>query len=676
MTLLKNLLFKSYNCLYFSSINIPDKHAAECTVEQGFLSIAAACGNWDSVALNLIQLCFLLIDSSHVTGSKKEEFRFISSKVAVLGANILVRILANQPSRIGAILEQILSRILANGAISPKLFGIIEKVIEQKPDIFSNHLNYFNEAITYLPSLQLENGGLLIETLLPLARNYDSIRNSILLTCRKGIFSKSMDARKLSCIAFLGMLRLSEQPEECGSQGSYWPSSEDCQILSTLRKALTQQLEVRSLVYIGLNNLMETHNWLAPAVMEIIGPHFLEYFESEISVRSPIRLDLCVNRAQDASSDLSPQYQENLISFARRLCECDLQDFDLHSDRGNNEGLDSQKFKLKLDLLLEIYDATILSLLTRLNNDERAAIDLAHKICIKKNNLSIKFKEVSKGKKAKRTASHEVTSVWHGKTSFYAFRSLLATHGFLGELSEELLKWFFYGIGKTLAVPRDELRNEKSRLPALYIDLLRLLLKECFAKHGKTRSKGQKSIQSLMVDSIRSILLAISDYMPNRLIDIIGSLLCDLKGVEHTTKCDSSQVLLDFFYLIRDLIHTFLHEDKNQKDALALTQSFEAVLKSVSVYVLPHSGESPFGSCEEIATWLADFCYNYDITDLSLAKHCTTSLMILIRWSFDTKKLVEFSKRIKADLGCVIDLSEEEKDDDVLAGLHTTMLGL
>ncbi|KAI8847512.1 FANCI solenoid 4-domain-containing protein [Chytridium lagenaria] len=681
-----SLILKSYKSQFFYCMNVKGLQLdlifiklwtglpkTSHSLDKEFMMVTRACGQWDSVAANLIQLSFTLMDTGNAASTKKDESRFTATNAAALGAKILADLLSNQPNRRAVILEQILSRILQSGSTSPVLFSVFDKTLAMNMNAFSEHLNYFRKLshICQLCSLKMDES--------------EAIRNSLMLTCRKGIFSKSLEARKFSCIAFLGLLSLSEQPQECSSQGVYWPTSQDSQILSTLRKALSLQSEVRNLVYTGLNSVLQSQQWLAPAVLEIISPHFLQYYESESAIKSPVKLDLCVSRAGESyivseplhflllcfadvslmTSDPTKQYEDSLLSFAKRLSECDLPDFDLFGEKGLSESYDIQKSRIKGDLLLEIYEAATLFILMRVDNTSSDYIGLAEKLCGRKLTLSTKIKEAWKGKKMKKIVHHDILSVWNGKFAFSAFRFLLSKNLFSANVGEETLKWVFLGIEKTLSVP-------KSDLYAVYVDILRLLLRECFVKQGKAKSKVQKYIQSSMVESIRSIFSAISEYIPQQLLEIIGLLLLDLEMIDAESRSNKSLVFFKFYGMLKKIIHGFLSEDKTQKDALALIQTFEIVLKSLVFHTAANLEDSPFEHWEDMSQWLSDFCYVYEISDTGLAKHCTSSLMILLRWSWKLDKLVTFSKKLRIDLGTVMESVEEK--EDIMAGLDMAIV--
>ncbi|KAJ3108957.1 hypothetical protein HDU97_009690 [Phlyctochytrium planicorne] len=662
MTVMKNLVLQSYKDFYFYT-TVDHKLKLGCKEpDDYFFEVVNDCIYWDSISSNLAQFSFLLIDyGSGPASTKKGETRHLASKMANLGVGIAKRLVLVQENKAGMILEQVLSRVLSNDCTSAHLCYIITSAMKEKPGMLAAYSHFFREAINYLSTLQMDIG----------------IAN--------------VDARKLSCQAFLSLLELAEEPIESSSQGPVWANSDDSQILYTLRKALSQQVEVRQIVYDGFKALLSTRSWMAPSMLEVIGPHFLQYFESEKSVRSPVKFDLCMKNntetvnieplhllmiciweiSQKASNGISAisvdeTYKEVFSSVSERFLQCDLDDFELGNDGSARDSL-AERNKLKADLVMHCFDAMILILITDTPSKETRIS--AEKLCAKKRDFMGKIKEVYKGKKGKKQAGSEFCSIWKLRYSLSALRLLVSPGEQFKECGEETLKWLFHGASKILSeyhkLPSDE---EKEELWPLYGSLMLLFLREYSKRSNRAASKNQKIIQAYMAESIHGICTGIAETMPNRLVEILIDVTTKLTGKSFVDS-DSTEVVNEFFDVLKEIIQNLLLEENTMKDVQHLFSSIEEIAKAF-FFRTPCKKDSE--RIADVVDWLKEFCYTNDINETGIAKSCANTLGVFLKWTLDLEKLVECSNRLLVDMGTV--LEDMDVKDEVLAGMRSSIV--
>ncbi|KAI8512677.1 hypothetical protein Bbelb_093160 [Branchiostoma belcheri] len=169
---------------------------------------------------------------------------------------------------------------------------------------------------------QESNPGIQLQlTTPPLLKLSMPLKDTLMLVLRKAMFSRQADARKVAVTGFLMILRhfrvLGGLPssQSCSQSLSFSfsqvqvdihtpPSSAGnealcLEILGNLRRCLTQQADVRLLLYEGMYDVLSRNPHLGPPILETLLSQFRRYYEEEDDVTPPLQLDPCITAQGD-----------------------------------------------------------------------------------------------------------------------------------------------------------------------------------------------------------------------------------------------------------------------------------------------------------------------------------------------------------------------------------------
>ncbi|GAB1597248.1 Hypothetical predicted protein [Argonauta hians] len=325
-TLLKSIILKSFDdaerqqrCSWLrDSIAIipePDSYIME-VIEN------STCG-WDNVVPGLIQLGFIIMDSF---GPKSSFGRIegvtlnqpvLHQKACNLGLQILQKTFKVQHNAVREkILDEILTRI---GSSDSKpvihILDLFSQVVKSQPQLLLNSDKKLATIFDNLPMLPPSTASRLLDILQPIFKFSTNLRDTLMLMLRKSMFSKHLNARKVSAKGFLMILKhfhivgglpcsqinqsfsLSQLQVDVHSQTKYNPvgNSALClEIVSNLRRGLSQQAEVKYIIYSGLCPALSKNSKLQRPILNLLRYQIKKYFEPVEYVNPPLNIENCL----------------------------------------------------------------------------------------------------------------------------------------------------------------------------------------------------------------------------------------------------------------------------------------------------------------------------------------------------------------------------------------------
>ncbi|XP_054858348.1 Fanconi anemia group I protein isoform X1 [Eublepharis macularius] len=289
--------------------------------------VANSVFGWDHVTQGLVDLGFILLDSygpKKILGGKSTEMVNGLSKTPAqqacnLGANILLEAFkVHEPIR-NEILEQLLNRVITNaGSPISHFIDLLSGIISYAPLVLQNSSSKVTEAFDQLSFLPLATVQGLLKAVQPLLKISMSMRDSLILVLRKSMFSGQLDARKSAVAGFLlllknfkilGSLTSSSCSQAIGASqvqvdvhARYNSAANEAfclEILGSLRRCLSQQADVRLMLYEGFYDVLRRNSQLSSSVLETLLSQIKQYYEPEPDLLPPLKLEGCILAQRD-----------------------------------------------------------------------------------------------------------------------------------------------------------------------------------------------------------------------------------------------------------------------------------------------------------------------------------------------------------------------------------------
>ncbi|NWR31006.1 FANCI protein, partial [Tachuris rubrigastra] len=352
---------------------------------------------WDHVTQGLVDLGFSLMESYEPKkpfGAKAADTSYGLSKMPAqqackLGASILLETfkVVHEPIR-SEILEQVLNRVLTKAASPVTHFiELLSNIVVSAPLVLQTSSSKVTETFDNLAFLPIDTVQGLLRAVQPLLKVSMSVRDSLILVLQKAIFSRQLDARKAAVAGFLlllrnfkvlGSLSSSQCSQAIGAtqiqadvHACYNSAANEAfclEILGSLRRCLSQQADVRLMLYEGFYDVLRRNSQLASSIMETLLSQIKQYYLPQPDLLPPLKLEGCimaqgdqiflqeplahllcciqhclawykstVNLCQGSENDdeeeedvgFEQNFEEMLESVTRRMIKSELEDFEL-----------------------------------------------------------------------------------------------------------------------------------------------------------------------------------------------------------------------------------------------------------------------------------------------------------------------------------------------------------
>ncbi|XP_047451678.1 Fanconi anemia group I protein isoform X2 [Mugil cephalus] len=356
---------------------------------------------WDHVTQGLVQLGFFLMDAfgpkpgpfGKTTEGSVTVARTPTQQACKLGGQVLLHSFKiHEPIR-GEILEQVLNRLVTKTA-SPvsHYLDLYSDIVVSAPMILLESSSKLTETFDHLSYLPLATVQGLLKAVQPLLKVSMSLKDALILVLRKAMFSSQLDGRKSAVTGFLLLLKnfkvlgslassqcsqaISSSQIQVDVHSRYNSAANEAfclEILSSLRRCLGQQADVRLMLYEGFYDVLRRNSQLASSVMQTLLSQLKRYYEPEQDLLPPLKLEPCITahgdqvflqeplghllsctvycllwlqntrksanpNADDSGDDEEEEEEEEgyqsdlqtiLESATRRMIKCELEDFEL-----------------------------------------------------------------------------------------------------------------------------------------------------------------------------------------------------------------------------------------------------------------------------------------------------------------------------------------------------------
>ncbi|KAL0968448.1 hypothetical protein UPYG_G00266970 [Umbra pygmaea] len=365
---------------------------------------------WDHVTQGLVQLGFILMDSfgpkAAPFGKTPSEGASVTAKTPTqqackLGGQVLLEgFKMHEPIRV-EILEQVLNRLVTKTATPVTHFiELLSDIVVSAPMILLESSSKVTETFDHLSYLPLGTVQGLLQAVQPLLKVSMSMKDALILVLRKAMFSSQLDGRKSAVTGFLLLLKnFRVLGSLASSQASQTISSSQVQvdvhsrynsaaneafcleILSSLRRCLGQQADVRLMLYQGFHDVLRRNSQLTSSIMQTLHSQLRRYYEPELDLLPPVKLESCIGAQGDQVF-----LQEPLAHLFSCTAHCLLwsqgQSAQPHADSSDDE--DEGGIQAELQSILEsVTRRMIKSELEEFELDKSAEFSLASSVGVK-----------------------------------------------------------------------------------------------------------------------------------------------------------------------------------------------------------------------------------------------------------------------------------------------------
>ncbi|MEQ2162425.1 hypothetical protein GOODEAATRI_019617, partial [Goodea atripinnis] len=383
--LLKGAVIKSFKDeqLQQGSKFLQDLLPGHCSVAKMILdTVKNSVFGWDHVTQGLVQLGFFLMDTF---GPKPGPFgkstegpvgvaRTPSQQACKLGGQMLLQgFKMHEPIR-GEILEQVLNRLVTKTA-SPvsHYLDLFSDIVISAPMILLESSSKVTETFDHLTYLPLATVQGLLKAVQPLLKVSMSLKDSLILVLRKAMFSSQLDGRKSAVTGFLLLLKnfkvlgslassqstqaISSSQVQVDVHSRYNSAANEAfclEILSSLRRCLGQQADVRLMLYEGFYDVLRRNSQLASSIMQTLLSQVRRYYEPEQDLLPPVKLEPCIAAHGD-----QVYLQEPLAHLVSCTVHCLMwlqntqQAASLNADDSDDDEEEEEGYKSELQTILE-----------------------------------------------------------------------------------------------------------------------------------------------------------------------------------------------------------------------------------------------------------------------------------------------------------------------------------
>ncbi|XP_063494652.1 Fanconi anemia group I protein isoform X9 [Symphalangus syndactylus] len=367
--------------------------------------------SWDHVTQGLVELGFILMDSygpKKVLDGKTIETspslsRMPNQHACKLGANILLETFKIHEMIRQEILEQVLNRVVTR-ASSPisHFLDLLSNIVMYAPLVLQSCSSKVTEAFDYLSFLPLQTVQRLLKAVQPLLKISMSMRDSLILVLRKAMFANQLDARKSAVAGFLLLLKNfkvlgSLSSSQCSQSLSVSQVHVDVhshynsvanetfclEIMDSLRRCLSQQADVRLMLYEGFYDVLRRNSQLANSVMQTLLSQLKQFYEPKPDLLPPLKLEACILTQGDK---ISLQEPLDYLLCCIQHCLAWYKNTVIPLQQGEEEEEEEEAFYEDLDDILEsITNRMIKSELEDFELDKSADFSQSTSIGIKNN---------------------------------------------------------------------------------------------------------------------------------------------------------------------------------------------------------------------------------------------------------------------------------------------------
>uniref|UniRef100_A0A2K5YP10 FA complementation group I n=1 Tax=Mandrillus leucophaeus TaxID=9568 RepID=A0A2K5YP10_MANLE len=635
--------------------------------------------SWDHVTQGLVELGFILMDSygpKKVLDGKTIETspslsRMPNQHACKLGANILLETFKIHEMIRQEILEQVLNRVVTR-ASSPisHFLDLLSNIVMYAPLVLQSCSSKVTEAFDYLSFLPLQTVQRLLKAVQPLLKVSMSMRDSLILVLRKAMFANQLDARKSAVAGFLLLLKNfkvlgSLSSSQCSQSLSFSQVHVDVhshynsvanetfclEIMDSLRRCLSQQADVRLMLYEGFYDVLRRNSQLANSIMQTLLSQLKQFYEPKPDLLPPLKLEACILTQGDK---ISLQEPLDYLLCCIQHCLAWYKNTVIPLQQGEEEEEEEEAFYQALDDILEsITNRMIKSELEDFELDKSADFSQSTSIGIKNNICAFLVMGV-----CEVLIEYNFSISNFSKNKFEDILSLFMCYKKLSDILNEKA-----GKAKTKMANKtnDSLLSMKF-VSSLLTVLFRVLLWRYTSIPTSVEESGKKekgkSISLLCLEGLQKIFSAVQQFYQPKIQQFLRALDVTDKEGEEREDADVSVTQRTAFQ-IRQFQRSLLNllssqeEDFNSKEALLLV----TVLTSLSKLLEPSSPQFV-----QMLSWTSKICKENSREDALFCKSLMNLLFSLhVLYKSPVILLRDLSQDIHGHLGDIDQDVEVEK---------------
>uniref|UniRef100_A0A2K6NG40 FA complementation group I n=1 Tax=Rhinopithecus roxellana TaxID=61622 RepID=A0A2K6NG40_RHIRO len=635
--------------------------------------------SWDHVTQGLVELGFILMDSygpKKVLDGKTIETssslsRMPNQHACKLGANILLETFKIHEMIRQEILEQVLNRVVTR-ASSPisHFLDLLSNIVMYAPLVLQSCSSKVTEAFDYLSFLPLQTVQRLLKAVQPLLKVSMSMRDSLILVLRKAMFANQLDARKCAVAGFLLLLKNfkvlgSLSSSQCSQSLSFSQVHVDVhshynsvanetfclEIMDGLRRCLSQQADVRLMLYEGFYDVLRRNSQLANSIMQTLLSQLKQFYEPKPDLLPPLKLEACILTQGDK---ISLQEPLDYLLCCIQHCLAWYKNTVIPLQQGEEEEEEEEAFYQDLDDILEsITNRMIKSELEDFELDKSADFSQSTSIGIKNNICAFLVMGV-----CEVLIEYNFSISNFSKNKFEDILSLFMCYKKLSDILNEKA-----GKAKTKMANKtnDSLLSMKF-VSSLLTVLFRVLLWRYTSIPTSVEESGKKekgkSISLLCLEGLQKIFSAVQQFYQPKIQQFLRALDVTDKEGEEREDADVSVTQRTAFQ-IRQFQRSLLNllssqeEDFNSKEALLLV----TVLTSLSKLLEPSSPQFV-----QMLSWTSKICKENSREDALFCKSLMNLLFSLhVLYKSPVILLRDLSQDIHGHLGDIDQDVEVEK---------------
>jgi len=249
---------------------------------------------------------------------------------AALGIRLLRELFAGHASCRRTILSTCTTKLIGSSEVSALPFiRLMSELVRRHPSHIESNIHEVRAALENVALLPPGAAAGLLVALWPLCQQCKDISDFLIVLLRKAMFRRELSARLLAARGFLLLIAEGLQRFYAGhgaQSGAAGPSCSQAapvmsqmnvisgggggpcvgatmlhELMGFLRRCLTQQPEVRRLVYESLPALLAADPAASEPIAELILPHFASFCETNPSLMPPLKLEACALTGTDGT---------------------------------------------------------------------------------------------------------------------------------------------------------------------------------------------------------------------------------------------------------------------------------------------------------------------------------------------------------------------------------------
>ncbi|CAJ1057263.1 Fanconi anemia group I protein [Xyrichtys novacula] len=741
--LLKGAIIKSFKDVQMQqgSKFLQDLLPGQCSLAQMILdTVKNSVFGWDHVTQGLVQLGFFLMDNfgprpgpfGKAAESPAAIARTPVQQACKLGGQVLLQgFKMHEPIR-GEILEQVLNRLVTKTA-SPvsHYLELFSDIVVSAPMILLESSSKVTETFDHLSYLPLATVQGLLKAVQPLLKVSMSLKDALILVLRKAMFSSQLDGRKSAVTGFLLLLKnfrvlgslsssqcsqaISSSQVQVDVHSRYNSAANEAfclEILSSLRRCLGQQADVRLMLYEGFYDVLRRNSQLASSIMQTLFSQLRRYYEPEQDLLPPVKLEPCItalgnqvylqeplahlvsctvhcllwlqgmrrsahpntddsdNDDEEEEEGYQSELQTILENMTRRMIKCELEDFELDKSAefsmGSSVGVKNNIYAV---LVMGVYEVLMEFSFIKANYSKshfEELLELFHRYH--------KLSEILKEKSGKgRVPSNKIP------------RSLLSL-GFVSTLltvlfrdstqsKEEALSVLrssgeFVRYAVSVAVQKIQQLEEHGhadgpdgqntdKIFRFLCDMTSVLMWRYTNIPTAVEDAGKKEKRSSLSLLCLEGLLRIFTTCQQRFPDKMPQLLSSMEVPEDNEDPEDGSVTEMNFFYIRQFQRALFTQLSGSEDDF---NSKEAQLLVNILSVLSHQLKPSSQQFVQMITWMVKICKETSFEDSSFSKGLLSLLFSLhVLYKSPTSLLLELCQDIHSQLGDIDQDVEVEK---------------